>query len=71
MHYSAAKAGVMTDVPEDAVYVGIPALESKQQRQIVVAQTRLPEMRKELKKLIREVASLQQPPDAEGRRGAA
>ncbi|MCH2129556.1 MAG: UDP-3-O-(3-hydroxymyristoyl)glucosamine N-acyltransferase [Pirellulaceae bacterium] len=51
----AAKAGVMNNVPDDEVYIGIPATPAKEQKQIVITQMRLPEMRKQLRRLQNEV----------------
>ena len=56
----AAKSGVMKDVPNDAVFIGVPATDAKEQRQIVVAQARLPKLLKQLKQLKREVEWLNQ-----------
>lgn len=53
-----AKAGVMADIPEGQVYVGIPATPAKQQMTIIAATHRLPEMRKKIKQLERELQKL-------------
>lgn len=53
-----AMAGIMADVPEDARIVGIPATPEKEQMRIQVALAKLPEMRKEFKKLLREMEEL-------------
>ncbi len=67
----AAKAGVISDVPDDAVFIGIPASHAKEQRQIVVTQTRLPAMRKQLKQLQRDVDAIQSQLGAESCSDAA
>jgi UDP-3-O-[3-hydroxymyristoyl] glucosamine N-acyltransferase len=53
-----AKAGVMADIPEGQVYVGIPATPAKQQMTIIAATHRLPEMRKRIKQLEKELQKL-------------
>jgi UDP-3-O-[3-hydroxymyristoyl] glucosamine N-acyltransferase len=55
-----AMAGVISNVPDGARVVGIPATPEKEQMRMQVAKARLPEMRQELKKLIAAVAELQQ-----------
>ncbi len=55
-----AKAGVMNDVPEGARFVGIPATPEREQMVKQAALSKLPEMRRQLKKLqamIDDVAS--------------
>jgi len=46
-----AKAGVMSDVPDDARVVGIPATPEREQMVKQAVLSRLPEMRRQLKKL--------------------
>ncbi|MCA9103776.1 MAG: UDP-3-O-(3-hydroxymyristoyl)glucosamine N-acyltransferase [Planctomycetales bacterium] len=53
-----AKAGVMSDVPSDVIYVGIPATPHREQMQKQAAWSKLPEMRKEFKTLKLEVERL-------------
>lgn len=53
-----AMAGIITDIPEDARVVGIPATPEKEQLKIQVNLARLPEMRKEFKALQNCVAKL-------------
>ena len=53
-----AKAGVMADIPAEKVYVGIPATPAKQQMTIIAATHRLPEMRKKINSLERELNQL-------------
>jgi len=53
-----AKAGVMHDVPDDARVVGIPATPEREQMVKQAALSRLPEMRRQLKKLQSEVDRL-------------
>lgn len=54
-----AQAGVMTDVPDRAVYVGSPARPEREHMQMLAATLRLPEMRKEFKRLLRELHAAQ------------
>lgn len=61
-----AKAGVMADIPPDQVYVGIPATPAKQQMTIIAATHRLPEMRKQIKRLEKQIAGLVQTDAASG-----
>jgi len=53
-----AKAGVMSDIPADSVFVGIPATPAREQMVKQAAFAKLPEMRKQLKTLERAVAEL-------------
>ena len=53
-----AKAGVMTDLMEKKVYLGAPALPSREHMQVFASSTRLPEMRKQLKRLVSDVSKL-------------
>ena len=53
-----AKAGVMADIPDKQVYVGIPATPAKQQMTIVAATHRLPELRKKINKMERMLNQL-------------
>ena len=61
-----AQAGVMDDCKGNEVYLGSPATPQREQMQIMAVERRLPEMRKELKTLKREMeclkAQLQQDP---------
>jgi UDP-3-O-[3-hydroxymyristoyl] glucosamine N-acyltransferase len=54
-----AQSGVMTDVPDQAVYVGSPARPEREHMQMLAASLRLPEMRKEFKRLLRELQAAQ------------
>ena len=54
-----AKAGVMSDLVEQQVYLGAPALPSREHMQVFAITTRLPEMRKQIKVLTKEVSELQ------------
>lgn len=54
-----AKAGVMSDLLEQKVYLGAPALPSREHMQVFAMSTRLPEMRKQIKQLMKEVGELQ------------
>lgn len=53
-----AKSGVMADVPADAQMVGAPATPIKEQMAIFATIQRLPEMRKQIRALERQVAEL-------------
>ena len=65
-----AKAGVMSDVPDDARVVGIPATPEREQMVKQAAWGKLPEMRRQLKRLqhlvdqIAESRGIRQPSDA-------
>ncbi len=50
-----AKAGVHKDVPAGEVFLGIPARPLEEQRRIVMATTRLPELRQRLRELERRL----------------
>ncbi len=54
-----AMAGVMTDVPDKARWVGIPATPEKEQMKKQVALTKLPDMRRELKAIQQKIAILE------------
>ena len=56
----AAQAGVMEDCEAGQVYFGSPATRQREQMQIIATQRRLPEMRKEIKHLHRELDRLQE-----------
>ena len=56
----AAQAGVMEDCEAGQVYFGSPATRQREQMQIIATQRRLPEMRKEVKHLHRELDRLQE-----------
>ena len=53
-----AKSGIMADIPDDGAFVGIPATPEREQMYTLAALARLPEMRKQLKKLQREIRKL-------------
>ncbi len=53
-----AQAGVMEDCEGDKVYLGSPATEQREQMQIMAVQRRLPEMRREIKRIRRDIESL-------------
>ena len=55
-----AQAGVMDHLPGNEVYLGSPATPQREQMQILAVQRRLPEMRRELKSLKKQVAALEQ-----------
>jgi UDP-3-O-[3-hydroxymyristoyl] glucosamine N-acyltransferase len=54
-----AMAGVINDVPSDACVVGIPATPQREQMVKQAAFTKLPEMRKQIKILLRKVEKLE------------
>ena len=54
-----AMSGVISDIPEGARVVGIPATPEKEQMRMQVAMAKLPEMRRELKELKATVRDLQ------------
>ncbi|HHK40974.1 MAG TPA: UDP-3-O-(3-hydroxymyristoyl)glucosamine N-acyltransferase, partial [Planctomycetaceae bacterium] len=54
----AAKSGVMQDIPAGETFAGLPAMPEKEFWRMWVTVTRLPELRKKLKELEREVAAL-------------
>lgn len=54
----AAQSGVMEDLAGDEVYLGSPCTSQRDQMQIWAVQRRLPEMRRELKRVTKSVAKL-------------
>lgn len=54
-----AKSGIHSDVPDGASMFGYPATLAKEQRLMIAAYTRLPEMRRQLKELQAVVEALQ------------
>ena len=53
-----AQAGVMCDVPQNAHFLGSPAMPEREEMRMLAAQAKLPEMRKQLKQLQRMVEEL-------------
>jgi len=53
-----SKAGVHKDIPAGETYIGTPAQPVKEAMKIVMAQRKVPEMRKEIKDLQQQVAQL-------------
>ena len=53
-----AMAGIISDVPDDARWVGVPATPEREQMVKQVALARLPQMRKQLKVVVEKVAKL-------------
>ncbi|MGB7323868.1 MAG: UDP-3-O-(3-hydroxymyristoyl)glucosamine N-acyltransferase [Rubripirellula sp.] len=53
-----AQAGVMDDCPGNQVYLGSPATPQREQMQIMAVERKLPEMRREVKKLRRDFDAL-------------
>lgn len=70
-----AMAGIVNDVPDGSVMMGIPATPERDQKLKQAALAKLPEMRHEFKDLRRAVASLQKaagiPPETRGTEQAA
>jgi UDP-3-O-[3-hydroxymyristoyl] glucosamine N-acyltransferase len=56
----AAQAGVMDDLPGKQVYLGSPATTQREQMQIFAVQRRLPEMRKAIQRLTKEMDSIRE-----------
>ncbi len=54
-----AKAGIVNDVPDGVVMLGIPATPERDQKLQLAALSKLPEMRKEFKEMRRTIAALQ------------
>ncbi len=52
-------AGITNDVPDDARMIGIPATPQREQKLRLAAVSKLPEMRREMKKLRKTVALLE------------
>ena len=59
-----AQAGVMTDCPDNQTFIGSPATPHRDQMQIMAVQRRLPQMRKEIRDLSREIEQLKQQADS-------
>jgi len=53
-----AQAGVMDDLAPNQVYLGSPATPQRDQMQIMAVQRKLPEMRRELKRLTQRIGRL-------------
>jgi UDP-3-O-[3-hydroxymyristoyl] glucosamine N-acyltransferase len=53
-----AKAGVMKDVPAGETWLGIPATPVDEQKRLVIATKRVPEMRSDIKSLEKRVAAM-------------
>ena len=54
-----AKSGVMHNLAGDQTYVGAPAILARDRFQIFAAEAKLPEMRKQFKRLVRQVDRLE------------
>lgn len=68
----AAMAGVMRDVPPDTEVLGAPAMEIKEARRIIMATSKLPELRDRVRQLEQELAELRARMDAaDSSRGAS
>ena len=55
-----AKSGLMHDIEEGQKFFGIPARPAREEMQILANRARLPEMRKTIKKLVKQVEQLSQ-----------
>lgn len=55
-----AQAGVMHNLTQGSVVLGSPAIPAKQKMQEIALSSRLPEMRKDIKSLHRQIAALQE-----------
>ncbi len=66
-----AMAGVANDVPDGAHMLGAPAVPEREQKLMFATMSKLPEMRKQLKQLQRQMDSLVGNRDDEGDRAAA
>ena len=64
-----AKAGVSNDVPPGATMIGIPATPEREQKLLQAALAKLPEMRKDFRRLARLVQQLSEAEAADGRAG--
>lgn len=67
----AAQSGVMNDCQGGETYLGSPATTQREQMQIIAITRRLPELRREIKKLRAELSELQKKTDAGEERRAA
>lgn len=63
-----AQAGVMENLQENQTYLGSPATTKRDQMQILAAQRRLPELRREIKNLRRDLDQLEQQSHSNGAR---
>ncbi|MEX2138172.1 MAG: UDP-3-O-(3-hydroxymyristoyl)glucosamine N-acyltransferase [Pirellulales bacterium] len=66
-----AMAGVANDVPDGAHMLGAPAVPEREQKLMFATMAKLPEMRKQLKQLRRQVDGLVGPPEQNDERAAA
>lgn len=53
-----AKSGLMHDIPENQKFFGIPARPAREEMQLIATRAKLPEMRKSIKRLEKQVARL-------------
>ena len=60
----AAKAGVSQDVPVGAHMLGVPAIREREQKIQFAAMSKLPEMRRQLRRLQRTIDELMRQPGA-------
>ena len=66
-----AQSGVMADIPPGQVFMGSPATPAKQQMQYVAATHRLPDMRKQLKRLEKAIEGQAKAADSKSDKNAA
>jgi UDP-3-O-[3-hydroxymyristoyl] glucosamine N-acyltransferase len=66
-----AKAGVMNDVPDGAVFIGVPATPERDQWRMWGHVRQLPNMRRQLKKIEQQLDSVVPPPTQKDRQNAA
>jgi UDP-3-O-[3-hydroxymyristoyl] glucosamine N-acyltransferase len=59
-----AKAGLMNDVPDGAVYIGVPATPERDQWRMWGHVRQLPDMRRQLKKILQQLDN-ERPPDTQ------
>lgn len=65
------KAGVKDDVPEKMRMLGAPAVSEREFATLLIGQAKLPEMRKQIKQLMKQVAELEAAFEQRGRSSAA
>ncbi len=53
-----AKSGLMHDIPEGQRFFGIPARPAREEMQLLATRAKLPEMRKTIKKLVKQVEQI-------------
>ena len=53
-----AKSGIGTDLPGEEKYLGTPAIPARRQMQIIFCEQKLPEMKRQLRELEKQVEEL-------------